>query len=65
LTLDEALDMTCVYLLADPLPPGTPLVRRQPFRAPHCTISHAGWWAVGDGSVLPPRFNSSSPRPRA
>ncbi len=47
LTLDEALDVTRVYSVADLLPPDTPLVRHRPFRAPHHTISHAG--LVGGG----------------
>ncbi len=46
LTLDEALDVTRVYSVADALPAGT-LVRHRPFRAPHHTISHAG--LVGGG----------------
>jgi magnesium chelatase family protein len=63
LTLDEALDMTRISSVADLLPPDTPLVRHQPFSAPHHTTSHAG--LVGSGGVLPPRFSSSTARPRA
>lgn len=48
LTLQEALDVTRIYSVADALPPGTPLVSARPFRAPHHTISHAG--LVGGGS---------------
>jgi magnesium chelatase family protein len=48
LTLDEALDVTRVYSVADALPPDQPLVRTRPFRAPHHTISHAG--LVGGGT---------------
>jgi len=47
LILGEALDITRIYSVADLLPPGTPLVRHRPFRAPHHTISHAG--LVGGG----------------
>jgi len=47
LTLDEALDVTRVYSVADALPPGEPLIRHRPFRAPHHTISYAG--LVGGG----------------
>ncbi len=46
--IDEALDVTRIYSIADQLPADTPLVRRRPFRAPHHTISHAG--LVGGGN---------------
>ncbi len=48
LTIDEALDITRIYSVADQLPPDVPLVRTRPFRAPHHTISHAG--LVGGGN---------------
>ena len=48
MSIDEALDVTRIYSVADALPPGTPLIRRRPFRAPHHTISHAG--LVGGGN---------------
>jgi magnesium chelatase family protein len=48
LSVDEALDVTRVYSIADQLPGELPLVRRRPFRAPHHTISHAG--LVGGGN---------------
>jgi magnesium chelatase family protein len=51
-TIDEALDVTRVYSVADALPPGTPLVQQRPFRAPHHTISHAG--LVGGGNFPRP-----------
>jgi magnesium chelatase family protein len=47
LILDEALDITRIYSVADLLPPDTPIVQHRPFRAPHHTISHAG--LVGGG----------------
>ena len=47
LTLDEALEVTRIYSVADMIPGGTPLIRHRPFRAPHHTISHAG--LVGGG----------------
>ncbi|MDW8395406.1 MAG: YifB family Mg chelatase-like AAA ATPase [Anaerolineae bacterium] len=47
LTLEEALDVTRIYSIADMLPPGSPLVQTRPFRAPHHTISHAGM--IGGG----------------
>jgi magnesium chelatase family protein len=48
LTIDEALDVTRIYSVADQLPPDTPLIQNRPFRSPHHTISHAG--LVGGGN---------------
>lgn len=48
MSIDEALDVTRIYSVADQLPPEVPLVRIRPFRAPHHTISHAG--LVGGGN---------------
>ncbi|MGC1375259.1 MAG: ATP-binding protein [Anaerolineales bacterium] len=48
MSIDESLDVTRIYSVADALPPGTPLIRHRPFRAPHHTISHAG--LVGGGN---------------
>ncbi len=48
LSIDEALDVTRIYSVADALPAETPLLRTRPFRAPHHTISHAG--LVGGGN---------------
>ncbi len=48
LSIDEALDVTRVYSVADKLPDDQPMLRRRPFRAPHHTISHAG--LVGGGN---------------
>jgi magnesium chelatase family protein len=48
MSIDEALDVTRIFSVADQLPPGTPLIRTRPFRAPHHTISHAG--LVGGGN---------------
>jgi magnesium chelatase family protein len=52
MTIDEALDVTRVYSVADQLPPEVPLIRNRPFRAPHHTISHAG--LVGGGNLPHP-----------
>ncbi len=52
MTIDEALDVTRVYSVADQLPAGTPLIKHRPFRAPHHTISHAG--LVGGGNYPRP-----------
>jgi len=47
LALEEALEVTRIYSVADMLPPNTPLIQQRPFRAPHHTISNAG--LVGGG----------------
>ncbi len=47
MSIEEALDVTRIYSVADQLPSDVPLVRNRPFRAPHHTISHAG--LVGGG----------------
>jgi magnesium chelatase family protein len=52
MSIDESLDVTRIYSVADQLPPGTPLIRNRPFRAPHHTISHAG--LVGGGNIPHP-----------
>ena len=52
MTLDESLEVTRIYSVADMLPADTPLIRQRPFRAPHHTISHAG--LVGGGRVPRP-----------
>src|SRR5690349_24121733 len=52
MSIDESLDVTRIYSVADQLPAGTPLIRHRPFRAPHHTISHAG--LVGGGRIPRP-----------
>src|SRR5512145_462489 len=52
MAIDEALDVTRIYSVADQLPPDTPLIQNRPFRAPHHTISHAG--LVGGGNLPHP-----------
>ena len=52
MTVDEALDVTRIYSVADQLPAEIPLIRNRPFRSPHHTISHAG--LVGGGNVPHP-----------
>ena len=47
LTIDEALDVTRVYSVADALPADEPLIHHRPFRAPHHTVSYAG--LIGGG----------------
>ncbi len=48
MSIEEALDVTRIYSIADLLPPEVPLIRSRPFRSPHHTISHAG--LVGGGN---------------
>ena len=48
MTIDEALDVTRIYSVADQLPAEIPLIRNRPFRSPHHTISFAG--LVGGGN---------------
>lgn len=52
MTLDEALEVTRIYSVADMLPGNQPLMQNRPFRAPHHTISQAGM--VGGGSIPRP-----------
>ena len=52
LSLEESLDVTRIYSVADMLPAGSPLIKSRPFRAPHHTISHAG--LVGGGHIPHP-----------
>lgn len=42
MTIEEALDVTRIYSIADMLPGDQPLIRARPFRAPHHTISNIG-----------------------
>jgi len=60
MSLEEALEVTRIYSIADQLPPDEPLVRARPFRAPHHTISHAG--LVGGGNWPQPGEISLSHR---
>jgi magnesium chelatase family protein len=52
LMLEEALEVTRIYSVADLLEGDHPLIQNRPFRAPHHTISQAG--LVGGGSVPRP-----------
>ncbi len=52
LTIEEALEATRIYSVADMLPSDMPLVQTRPFRAPHHTISHAG--LIGGGKLPRP-----------
>ncbi len=48
MSVEEALDVTRIYSIADMLPPDRPLVQTRPFRSPHHTISNVG--LVGGGN---------------
>jgi magnesium chelatase family protein len=52
MSIEESLDITRIYSVADQLPAGTALIRHCPFRSPHHTISHAG--LVGGGNIPKP-----------
>ena len=52
MSIEESLDVTRMYSVADQLPAGTPLIKHRPFRSPHHTISHAG--LVGGGNIPKP-----------
>ena len=62
LSIDEALDVTRIYSVADALPPEM-MIRTRPFRSPHHTISHAG--LVGGGNWPHPGEISLAHRGRA
>ncbi|MFC1959600.1 YifB family Mg chelatase-like AAA ATPase, partial [Chloroflexota bacterium] len=52
MTLEEALEVTRIYSVADLLPDDSPLVQARPYRSPHHTISQAG--LVGGGRIPRP-----------
>jgi len=52
MSIEESLDVTRIFSVADQLPAGTPLIKNRPFRSPHHTISHAG--LVGGGNIPKP-----------
>jgi magnesium chelatase family protein len=52
LEFEEALTLTSLHSIAGLLPPGSGLLTRRPFRAPHHTCSHVA--LVGGGSVPRP-----------
>jgi magnesium chelatase family protein len=60
LTLDEALEVTRIYSVADMLRSDQPLLRFRPFQSPHHTISQAG--LVGGGTIPRPGLISLSHR---
>jgi len=59
LSVEESLEVTRIYSVADALPPEM-MIRTRPFRSPHHTISHAG--LVGGGNWPHPGENSLAHR---
>ena len=53
LSVEESLELTAIYSLAECLPPGQTLVTRPPFRAPHHSASKASLLGGGNGRVRP------------
>jgi magnesium chelatase family protein len=67
---EEALEVTAVHSVAGALPPGTGLLRRPPFQAPHHSASVAALVGGGSGLAKPGASRwrtgmSSSPAPAA
>lgn len=60
LSLQEALEVTRIYSVADLLDSDHPLMRHRPFQSPHHTISQAG--LVGGGTIPRPGAISLSHR---
>ncbi len=52
MTSEEIIETTKIHSIAGVLPPGSPLIRTRPFRAPHHTVSPAG--LSGGGSIPRP-----------
>jgi magnesium chelatase family protein len=52
LSLEESVETTKIHSVAGVLAPGSGLIRRRPFRAPHHTVSYAG--LVGGGINIRP-----------
>ncbi|NJC68211.1 YifB family Mg chelatase-like AAA ATPase [Planosporangium thailandense] len=50
---EAALEVTAVHSIAGTLPPGSPLIRRPPFQAPHHTASMAALVGGGSGVARP------------
>ena len=60
MTLEEALEVTRIYSVADMLNGSHPLMQHRPFQSPHHTISQAG--LVGGGTIPKPGAISLSHR---
>lgn len=53
LSVDEALELTAIHSLAGGLPPGSAMLTRPPFRAPHHSATRASVLGGGTGRVHP------------
>ena len=53
LSLEEALELTAIHSVAGTLPPGTPVLTRPPFRAPHHSATRASLLGGGSGRTRP------------
>ncbi len=53
LGLEESLELSAIYSLAGGLPPGTVMITRPPFRAPHHSSTKASLLGGGSGRVRP------------
>ncbi|OGL64988.1 magnesium chelatase [Candidatus Uhrbacteria bacterium RIFCSPLOWO2_01_FULL_47_24] len=52
MSFSEMIDVTRIYSIAGLLPPGTPLITKRPYRAPHHSASSAA--LIGGGSQVKP-----------
>ncbi|HSV40921.1 MAG TPA: YifB family Mg chelatase-like AAA ATPase [Nocardioidaceae bacterium] len=53
LTLEQALELTCIHSVAGTLPAGKPVLTRPPFRAPHHSATRASVVGGGTGRTRP------------
>jgi magnesium chelatase family protein len=53
LSLDQALELSCIHSVAGTLPPGKPVLARPPFRAPHHGATQASVVGGGSGRTRP------------
>ncbi len=53
LTLEESLELSAIYSLSGALPPGSGMISRPPFRAPHHSASRSSLLGGGSGRVRP------------
>ena len=56
MTIDEALDVTRIYSVADLLPPDLPLIRNRPFFALHITPFRMPGLSAGEHGLIQERY---------